>query len=106
MARLKRDDFRLIKAEEGLTIRKASIKTETSHFITSMPPVFWGWIRAGWDSPEAFRPDVPSDWMHCKTKLAIAARLSPPLPRNALRHAFPSYHVAVNESADKTALIM
>ncbi len=113
VSRLTREDFKLQKGEEGLRIRKRAIKTETSHFITTMPPVFWDWIRAGWDDPEAFRPDTPSDWMHVKSRLvaaviAVKAESGSPftIPRNALRHAFPSYHVAVNESADKTALVM
>ncbi len=102
VARLMREDINLVS--KSLTIRKRAIKTVTRHYITTMPPVFWEWMQAGWDHPDAFHSEIKSDWMHRKTRLLIAARI--PIPRNSLRHAFPSYHVAVNESADKTALIM
>ena len=102
VGRLGREAFNL--EDRGLDLAKSKTKKKSQHYIEAMPANFWDWIKAGWDDPEAFRPEVKSDWMHRKSRLFTAARI--PLPKNGLRHAFCGYHCNAYGDAAKTALIM
>ena len=102
VGRLGRQAFNL--EDRGLDLAKSKMKKKSQHYIEAMPACYWDWIKAGWDDPEAFRPEVKSDWMHRKSRLFIAARV--PLPKNGLRHAFCGYHCNAYGDAAKTALIM
>lgn len=63
-----------------------------------LPPVIWKWIKA-------FPKLDTSNFLERRRAIVKAAGVWP-WPKNAIRHTFTTYHVALNQSADRTGLIL
>lgn len=99
----------------GINLPAARLKTERRQFIDGLPDNLWEWL--------VYCRDQSNDWnmeqrnyLYHKTRSFDKATLlyrqehggegAIPHPKNALRHSFASYHVALNKSPSKTATIL
>ncbi|EDY82040.1 hypothetical protein VDG1235_1660 [Verrucomicrobiia bacterium DG1235] len=111
-----RIDFVDIKWElKGIELPAAKIKTKRRHFIDGLPDNLWRWLEFCRAQSEDWRIEERNYLYHKSTAFEKATLLfrqenggqgEVPHPKNALRHSFASYHVALNKSPSATATIL
>lgn len=63
-----------------------------------LPPMIWKWIKAF--------PKLDTANFLARRRAIVKDAGVWPWPKNAIRHTFTTYHVALNQSADRTGLIL
>lgn len=88
-------------AEKGIVLPAQKIKTERREFIDGLPENLWAWLE--WSQPETWNM-TPRAYLAAKSLARVRAGL--PELRNALRHSFCSYHIALHKDASRTSVIL
>ncbi len=88
-------------AEKGIVLPAQKIKTERREYIDGLPENLWAWLA--WSKPESWVM-TPRAYLAAKSHARIRADL--PEIRNALRHSFCSYHIALHKDASRTSVVL
>lgn len=88
-------------AEKGIVLPAQKIKTERREFIDGLPKNLWAWLK--WSKPAEWSM-TPRAYLAAKSLARVRAGL--PEVRNALRHSFCSYHIALHKDASRTSVIL
>ena len=87
--------------EKGIVLPAQKIKTERREFIDGLPDNLWAWLE--WSSPKDWVM-TPRAYLAAKSNARVRAGL--PEVRNALRHSFCSYHIALHKDASRTSVVL
>lgn len=108
--------FKDIKWENrGIELPASMMKTERRHYIDGLPNNLWQWLELcrsrseDWEMTERRYLNQKSGAFRKATQLyreEHRGKGEVPHPKNALRHSFATYHVALNKSPSKTATIL
>jgi hypothetical protein len=88
-------------SEKGIVLPAQKIKTERREFIDGLPDNLWAWLE--WSRPNEWKM-TPRAYLAAKSLARVRAGL--PEVRNALRHSFCSYHIALHRDASRTSVIL
>jgi integrase len=91
----------IVFSERGLRLPAAKLKTRRAQFIDGLPDNLWEWLH--WSNPLAWTM-TPRQYLEAKSNAFIRAKVRH--PRNALRHTFCTYHMAMHRDASKTAVLL
>lgn len=87
--------------DRGVLLPKHKIKTGRKYYVDGYPENLWAWLELanedGWAMENAA-------WMHLKSKLFLAARVTH--PHNCLRHSFCTHHIASFKNPGLTATLL
>lgn len=98
-SKLAGDDVKF--AERGIVLPAAKIKTQRRQWIDGLPDNLWRWLE--WSQPQTWSM-TPRQYLEAKSDARKLAEL--PEIRNALRHSFCSYHIALHKDASRTSVIL
>lgn len=100
-ARLEKADIR--REEQGITLPADKHKSGRRQYLEGLPENLWHWIDRWWDDPRPWAM-TQRQTMAAKSEAFIKAKV--PHPANVLRHSFCSHHIALNQDAAKTAVLL
>lgn len=87
-----------------LVVPKEICKTGDDWVLPNLPDNLWAWLEKY--RKESGKLAAPGDKaLDVVRDRLIEAKVIEAWPANALRHSFATYHISLNESADKTALM-
>ncbi|MCK4982453.1 MAG: tyrosine-type recombinase/integrase [Victivallaceae bacterium] len=90
--------------QHGITIQAYIAKNKRRVYLDGHEPTLWHWLEwAKKNAPGGFEIKKHR-WDTLRAKVAKKANIT--MPKNALRHSFCSYHVALKEDAGKTATLL
>jgi len=87
--------------QRGIVLPAQKIKTERREFIEGLPDNLWAWLE--WSKPAEWKM-TPRAYLAAKSLARVRAGL--PEVRNALRHGFCSFHIAMHKDPSRTSVIL